>query len=128
MNPLLLLVAQILEVGVPPFAFLRTRRALALPARRARAGRLALRLRLAIHDLGELVRRLAQALLGALHPLDVVALQGFARLGQRIVDRLAIALSQLGAMLAERALGRVDERVGLVAHLDLLLALRVLSG
>src|SRR5262249_34640106 len=107
-EPLLLLLAQILEVGIDHFAFFWTRRALALPTRRARAGRLALRLGFAIHDLRELVRRLAQALLGALHPLDVLALEGFARLSQRVVDRLSIALGQLGAVLAERALSRVD--------------------
>src|SRR5262249_14292606 len=51
---LLLLVAQILEVSVDHFAFLRARRALTLRARSTRAGRLPLRL--AVHDLRELVR------------------------------------------------------------------------
>src|SRR5207253_5149011 len=124
---LLLLVAQILEVGVDDFAFLRTRRALGRPARRARAGRLALRLCLAVHDLRELVRRTTETILGALHPLDILALQRFTRLGERVVDRLAIVLRKLGAALTQRALGRIHERVGLVAHFDLLLPLRVLG-
>src|SRR5439155_6332502 len=110
-EPLLFLVAQILEVGVDHLAFLWTRRALALPTGRARAGRLALRLRFAVHDLRELVRRVAQRLLGAFHPLDVLALQRFARLRERVVDRLAVVLRQLGAVLTEGPLGRVDERV-----------------
>src|SRR5439155_219282 len=87
----------------------------------------AFRLRLAVHDLRELVRRATQTILGALHALDILALQRFAGLGERVVDGLAIVLRKLGAVLTQRALGRIHERVGLVAHLDLLLALRVLG-
>src|SRR5713101_2769906 len=76
MEPLLLLVAQILEVRVDDLAFLRTRRALARPA--GRAGRLTLRLGLAVHDLRELVGRAGQVLLSTLHPLEVLALQRLA--------------------------------------------------
>src|SRR6266542_502239 len=123
MEPLLLLVAQILEVRVDDLAFLRTRRALARPA--GRAGRLTLRLRLAVHDLRELVGRAGQVLLGALHPLEVLALQRLARLRERVVDRLAVGLPQLGSVLPERPLRGVHERVGLVADFDFLLPLRV---
>src|SRR5207237_5813445 len=109
-------------------AFLRTRRALGRPARRARAGRLSLRLCRAVHELLELVRRTTETILGALHPLDIPALQRFTRLGELVVYRLAIVLRKLGAVLTQRALGRIHERVGLVAHFDLLLPLRVLGG
>src|SRR5438093_13411444 len=100
MEPLLLLVAQILEVRVDDLAFFRTRRALARPA--GRAGRLTLRLGLAVHDLRELVGRAGQVLLGALHPLEVLALQRLARLRERVVDLLAVGLSPLGPLFPER--------------------------
>src|SRR6266511_1714432 len=107
MKPLLLLVAQILEVRVDDLAFLRTRRALARPA--GRAGRLTLRLRLAVHDLRELVGRAGQVLLRALHPLEVLALQRLARLRERVVDRLAVGLPLLGSGLEEADRKAIDE-------------------
>src|SRR4029077_12399845 len=60
--------------------------------------------------------------------LGVVALDGLLRGGKRILDRAALGLADLGAMLGERLLGRVDQRLGVVLRLDLRLALLVLFG
>src|SRR5207244_321833 len=129
---LLLLAAQVLELGVDDLALLRTT-ARARSARRARrgsartTGRLAA-LRLAIHHLGELVGALRQSLLRRLDPVVVLALQRLANLVERLLDCLAISLGELAPVLGQGALGRVHERVRLVADLDLALALRVLGG
>src|SRR4029450_6433637 len=119
----LLLLAQVLELGVDDFAFLRTR-----GLGRAGLARRALGLlRLPVHDLGQLVGRLGERLLGLLHALEILTLERFLCLRQRVLHRLAVGLGPLAAVFAHPALGRVHERIGLVADLDLLLALGVLG-
>ena len=46
----------------------------------------------------------------------------------RLLDRGAVAGVDLVAILLERLLGRVDQAVGVVARLDLLLTLPILLG
>src|SRR5262245_35329486 len=124
---LVALLAQILELRVDDLALLGAGRAARpLPARRLLT-RLGL-LRLAVHDLGQLVRGLGEVVLRALDALDVLTLALFLGLAHRLLDGLAVSLAELGAVLAERALRRVHERVGLIARLDLGLALGVLGG
>src|SRR5256885_2287713 len=76
----LLLLSEVLEPRVDNLALLRTGGTPGGPAglrTRARTGRLLPRLglRLAVHDLAELVRRLRQRLLRPLHALEVVRLE-----------------------------------------------------
>ena len=68
-----------------------------------------------------------ERVLGTLHPLEVIGLERFLRLAQRLLERLPVRFPELRAVLPEGALGRIHERVGLVAHLDLLLALRIVG-
>src|SRR5688500_18389582 len=102
----LLLLAQVLELGVHDLALLRPARGGVTVGGRAAGARgaRALALRLAIHGLRELVRGLGQRLLRPLHALEVVRLEGLARFRERVLDTLSIGLGQLAAVLGERAL------------------------
>src|SRR3972149_5098467 len=119
-GPALLLLAEILELGIhhAPLGGLGLR----LP-RRPTLGAPGAGLGLAVHDFRQLVRGLHQVLLGARDPVDVVSLQRLAGLVERVLDGLALTLRNLVAVLPQRPLGRVHQRVRLVADLDLLPAL-----
>src|SRR5262249_13575904 len=117
-RPLLfVLLAEILELGIDHVALLA---ALTAVTGAGAAGRLGLGLRVAVHRLGELVRGGLQVLLGALDPLEVLAVQRLARLVERGLDRALVLRGDLVAVIPERALGGVHERVGTVLGFDLL--------
>src|SRR5438552_8720306 len=117
----LLLVAEILELGVHDLAFFRAAARTGACSTAARRRRL--RLAFAVHDFGELVRRLGEVALGALHAFEIVGLERFLRFPERILDRLPVSFRELRAVLGKGPFRRVHERVGLVAHFDLLLPL-----
>src|SRR5499426_4516534 len=83
---------------------------------------------LPVHGLAELHRRLHQGVGLGLDGLGIVALHGFLEIGHRVLDRAALVLADLGAMLGQRLLGRVDQGLSVVLRLDLRLALLVLVG
>src|SRR5438034_9132880 len=78
-------------------------------------------------SLGELVGGAREALLRTLHALDVLTLERLPCFVQRVLHGLAVSLGKLAAVLTKRPLGRVDERVGLVANFDLLPPLGVVG-
>src|SRR3990172_4680058 len=124
-GPALLLLAEILELGIHHVPLgglgLRLTRRPTLGAPGAGLG-----LGLAVHDFRQLVRGLHQVLLGARDPVDVVSLQRLAGLVERVLDGLALTLRNLVAVLPQRPLGRVHQRVRLVADVDLVPGLGVL--
>src|SRR5215471_2622436 len=85
-------------------------------------------LRLLVHRLAELHRGLRQRVGLGGDRLCVIALERLLEVGDRIFDRAAVALADLRAVLGERLLGRMDERLGVILGLDLGLALLVLLG
>src|SRR5436309_919279 len=97
-----------------------------IAARRAGSGLVLLGL--GIHRLAELHGSLRQRVGLRLDRLGVVALEGFAQIAQRVLDGAALGFADLGAMLGQCLLGRVDQRLGVVLGLDRGLALLVLLG
>src|SRR5688572_22046398 len=97
-------------------------------ARTGAAGTGLILLRLRVHRLAELHRGLRERIGLGRDLLGVVALDGFLRGGERVLDRTAFGLADLGAVLGERLLGRVDQRLGVVLRLDLRFPLLVLLG
>src|SRR3954468_8693154 len=81
-----------------------------------------------VHGLAELHRSLGQHLGLGLDGLGVAAVHHAAQGGDGGVDAALLAGIDLVAMLLQRALGGVDQAVGVVAGLDRLLALLVLGG
>src|SRR5437868_15147824 len=102
----LLLVAQVLEFSVYDLALFGP-----ATCAWARTGTVRFRLGLAfaIHDLRQLVRGPRKRVLATLHSLEVIGLERFLRLAQRVLERLSVRFPELRAVLAECALGRVHE-------------------
>src|SRR6185503_5891848 len=124
---LVLLVVVVLgEFAVDDIVLGRTGLRTGIAAGRAGAGLILLRLR--VHRLTELHRGLRERIGLGRDLLGVVALDGFLCGGERILDRAALGLADLGAVLGERLLGRVDQRLGVVLRLDLGFPLLVLLG
>src|SRR5215470_4101865 len=92
------------------------------------ARRRGLFLRLLVHRLAELHRSLRQRVGLGRDRLGVGALQGLLEVGQRVLDRAPVAFADLGAVLGQRLLGGVHQRLGVVLGLDLGLALLVFLG
>src|SRR5207237_2403818 len=74
---------------------------------------------------GQSLRRARERLLRAANTIHVAALQGVTCLGQRALGLRTLGVGQLRSLLGEQTLDGIRERVGLVAQLDFLPALRV---
>src|SRR6266436_4703618 len=100
----------------------------AIPAASGAAG-LALRcsalLGLLVHGLAKLHRGLRERIGFGGDRRGVAALERFLEISDRILDRAPITLADLGAMVGERLLRRMDESLGVVFGLDLGFALLV---
>src|SRR5215475_15629167 len=94
----------------------------------ARAARRGLFLRLLVHCLAELHRSLRQRVGLGRDRLGVSTLQGLLEIGERVLDRAPVAFADLGAVLGQRLLGGMHQRLGVVLGLDLGLALLVFLG
>src|SRR5262249_19647449 len=79
-------------------------------------------------DRAEFYRCLGERMGLGLDRIGIVALSGPLKVGHRLLDRAPIAFADLRAILGERLLGGVDQRLGLVLRLDLGLAFLVLFG
>src|SRR6185312_6362203 len=80
-----------------------------------------------VHRLAQLHRRLRQGLRLLLDIVGIVALQRFLQRRDRVLDGGAFARIDLVAVLGERLLGRMDQRVALVLGLGGGAALLVLG-
>src|SRR6201996_5624164 len=80
-------------------------------------GRIGLGL-LLVHGLAELHRSLRQRVGLGLDGLGVVALQRFLEVADGVLDGAALGLLDLRAMLGQRLLGRMHQRVGVVLGVD----------
>src|SRR5829696_754269 len=124
---LLVLLVDFLEVGVDDVVLLR-------PAGRAGAAlgmiaaALVCGLRGGVHRLAELHRRLHQVGGARLDDLGVVARERLAQRLDRSLDALLVGLLDLVAVLLDRLLGRVDQRLAVILRFDELAALLVLGG
>src|SRR5262249_52737340 len=98
----------------------------AIGARPAGAG-LTFLLRL-VHGFAELHRSLRQGIGLGFDRRRVIALERFLQVGHRVLDRLALALADLGTMFGQGLLGGVQQRLGMVLRLDGGLALLVFLG
>src|SRR5262245_42241926 len=85
-------------------------------------------LRLLVHGLAELHRGLRERIGLGRDRRGIAALERFLEVGHGVLDRAPIALADLRAMLAQRLLGSMDQRLSVVLRLDLGLALLVLFG
>ncbi len=81
-----------------------------------------------VHDLGQLVARLLHLLGRGLDGVHVGALERLLRLGDGLLSGGLHVGRSLVAHFLERLLGGVHQRVGVVANLDLFLALGVFLG
>src|SRR5262249_38181660 len=90
-------------------------------------GRIGLGL-LLVHGFAKLHRSLRQRVGLGLDRLGVVALQRFLEVADGILDGAALGLGDLRAMLGERLLGGMHQRVGMVLGVDRLAALLVGRG
>src|SRR5579859_6758600 len=90
-------------------------------------GRVALGL-LLVHGLTQLHRGLRQRVGLGLDRLGIVALQRFLQVADGILDRTALAVADLRAVLGECLLGGMHQRVGVVLGVDRLAALLVGRG
>src|ERR1700674_2002950 len=96
---------------------------------RACAGlRSCLGLGLAVHRLGQFMRRILQCLGRSIDLVGVLGLEFGPRFRERVFDLLASGLVNLGAVVLERLLGCIDQVVELVARLGLQTASMVLGG
>src|ERR687892_377797 len=82
---------------------------------------------LAVHDLGQLVRRLRQALRRLLHGRRVLTLQGLLGRGDGLFELPLLVRTELLLVLVVGLLGAVDEAVELVLGLHLPAPLLVLG-
>src|SRR3984957_17270909 len=80
-------------------------------------GRVALGL-LLVHRLAELHRSLRERVGLGLDRLGIVALQRFLQIADGVFDGAAFGFRDLRAMLGERLLGRMHQRVGVVLGVD----------
>src|SRR5580658_4657037 len=78
---------------------------------------------LLVHRFAELHRSLLQCISLGRDRLRIGSLQGFLEVGHRVFDGAALGLADLRAVLGERFLSHMDERLGVVLRLDLSLAL-----
>src|ERR1700741_2366472 len=85
-------------------------------------GRIGLGL-LLVHGLAQLHRSLRQRIGLGLDRLGIVALQRFLEVADGVLDGAALAFGDLGAVLGQRLLGRMHQRVGVVLGVDGLAAL-----
>src|SRR5262249_32778664 len=83
---------------------------------------------LLVHGLAELHRGLRERIGLGGNRLGVVALERLFQVGHRVLDRAPLGLADLGAVLGERLLGRMHQRLGVVLGFHLRLALLVLIG
>src|SRR6201997_4626509 len=83
---------------------------------------------LLVHGLAELHRSLRQRVGLGFDRLGVVALQRFFEVADRVLDGAALGLGDLRAMLGQRLLGGMHQRVGMVLGVDRLAALLVGGG
>src|SRR5271165_4966466 len=83
---------------------------------------------LLVHRLAELHRGLRQGIGLAGDGTGIVALQSFLEVGHRILDCAPLGLADLGTVLGERFLRRMDQGLGMVLGFDLGLALLVFFG
>src|SRR5205807_980603 len=82
--------------------------------------------RSSVHGLGQLVRRLRQAIHRGGDLRRVVSLDRLLRLFDRRLDALGVGVADLVAVFFEHLFGRVDHGVGVVFDLHLLLVAAVL--
>src|SRR6202043_489668 len=80
---------------------------------------------LLVHRLTELHRSLRERVGLGLDRLGIVALQRFLQIADGVFDGTAFGFRDLRAMLGERLLGRMHQRVGVVLGVDGLAALLV---
>src|SRR5260370_8381162 len=83
---------------------------------------------LLVHGLAELHRGLRERVGLGRDRRGIAALECFLEVGHRVLDRAPIAFADLRAVLRERLLGGMAQRLGMVIRLDLVLALLVLFG
>src|ERR1700691_3639626 len=117
-----LVVVDFGELGIDDvFFFLALGRTAGIAARLLLAG-------LLVHRFAELHRSLLQRIGFGGDRLRVRALQGFLKVGHGVFDGAALGLADLGAVLGQRLLGHMDQRLGMVLRLDLGFALLVVLG
>src|SRR5258708_14826179 len=80
---------------------------------------------LLVHGFAKLHRSLRQRIGLGLDRLGIVALQRFLQIADGVLDGAALWLLDLRAMLGQRLLGRMHQRVGMVLGVDRLAALLV---
>src|SRR3981081_2249796 len=90
-------------------------------------GRIALGL-LLVHGFAQLHPSLRQRIGLGLYARGVVALQRFLQIADGVFDGAAVVLRNFRAMLGQRLLGRMHQRVGMVLGVHGLTALLVLGG
>src|SRR6185437_9879042 len=90
-------------------------------------GRIGLGL-LLVHGFTELHRSLRQRVALGLDRFGIIALQRFLQIADRILDGAALGIGDLRAMLGERLLGGMHQRVGVVLGIDGFASLLVLGG
>src|SRR5689334_20088277 len=81
-----------------------------------------------VHGLAELHRHLGKRLGLRLDRIDILAAGDAPQLLDRRLDRLTVAGRDLALVLADRLLGRVDQRLGVVLRFDQLTPLLVVGG
>src|SRR5580700_1290883 len=80
---------------------------------------------LLVHGLAQLHRSLRQRVGLGLDRLGIVALQRFLQIADGVLDGAALAFADLRAVLGQRLLGGMHQRVGVVLGVDRLVALLV---
>src|SRR3954471_18766110 len=85
-------------------------------------------LALLVHGLAELHGSLRKRVALGADRLGIVALERFLEVRHRILDGASLGLADLGAVLGERLLGGMHQRLGMVLGLDRGLALLVVLG
>src|SRR5215831_14026042 len=122
----LLVVVDLGKFRVDDVLFLATSVAAGGRAAGSAAGRAFLRL--LVHGLAELHRRLRQRVGLGRDRSRIAALEGFLEVGHGVLNRAPIVLADLRAVLGERLLGAVHQRLGVVLGFHLGLALLVVLG
>src|SRR5262249_15316903 len=117
----LLVVVDFREFAIDNISFLGSRGVITTRS----TGAFLLRL---VHRFTEFHRSLCQRIgLGA-DRVGVITLEGFLKIGHRILDRPPFVLSDLGAVLGKRLFGRVHQRFGVVLGFTRGLAFLVFLG
>src|SRR5205807_1827639 len=80
---------------------------------------------LLVHCLTQFHRDLRQRIGFGGDRRGIVALEGFLEVCQRVLDAAPLGLADLRAMLGERLLGGMDQRLGMILRLNFGLALLV---